>query len=40
MLATALNHILHRNCIATGESERGSEEAKTDIKKGEKELVK
>ena len=39
VLATALQHILHGNCITIGESEKGSETV-YDMKKREKGLLK
>ena len=38
LLATALLHIPHRNCIAIRENGRGSEERVSDMKKRKKEL--
>ena len=40
LLATALEHIPQGNCITIGESEKGSEERVSDMKKREKELLK
>ena len=40
VLATALQHILHGNCITIGDSEKGSEETVYDMKKREEELLK
>ena len=40
LLPTALEHILQVNCITIEESERVAKERVTEMKKGEKELVK